>query len=142
MLITRTRVLVLILCTASTLGMSACGDGGGTDLDLPAGVTLSADAKAGQALAQKVGCAACHSVDGSDGVGPSFAGVWGSEVELEDGGPVIFDRDYLIESVREPSAKRAKGAKGQMPEFGESRISDDELIQVEAYLQALAGAGS
>lgn len=135
----RRCLVVSLVGMVSALGV-ACGDGGGSDLDLPAGITLSADARAGQDLAQRVGCASCHSADGSDGVGPSFAGLWGAEVELEGGKTVTFDRAYFVESVRDPSAKRPVGVSGQMPEFGEERVSDAELGKIRAYLEALAKA--
>ena len=41
---------------------------------------------AGRRIMQNIGCFACHSVDGSKLIGPSFAGLWGSERTVVTGG--------------------------------------------------------
>jgi hypothetical protein len=60
------------------------------------------------------GCAACHSVDGSPGVGPTLRNLYGSERLLTDGTTVIADADYLIESIIDPGAKIVEGYTNQM----------------------------
>ena len=47
------------------------------------------------------GCSACHSVDGSAGVGPSVKGIWGKEEKLADGATVRVDENYIRESIAE-----------------------------------------
>src|SRR4051812_23339469 len=49
------------------------------------------------------GCVACHSVDGSPRVGPSFQGRWGTEVLLVGGAKVKMDEAYVRESLRNPA---------------------------------------
>ena len=59
----------------------------------------------GQALVQANGCAACHSIDGSKGIGPTWFDVAGSQVPLADGSIVTADDAYLMESIHQPQAK-------------------------------------
>ncbi|MCC6240172.1 MAG: cytochrome c [Phycisphaerales bacterium] len=90
----------------------------------------------GRALFQARGCNACHTVDGSAGIGPSMAGFWGRQRQLADGGQVTGDEAYFIESVRDPQAKVAAGFRPAMPEFGNS-ITDNDLAAIMAYVRTL-----
>jgi cytochrome c oxidase subunit 2 len=92
----------------------------------------------GAALADSAGCTACHSNDGSDGVGPTWAGLAGTERPLEDGSSVLADSAYLLESIVDPNAKIAAGYAAElMPQnYGES-LSDAELSALVVYLESL-----
>ena len=80
-------------------------------------VGLAGDVEAGKALASQ--CLSCHSVDGSAMVGPTWKGLYGEEVELDDGTTVIADDAYLAESITDPGAKIVKGfPAGAMPPYG------------------------
>lgn len=80
-------------------------------------------------------CAACHTTDGSTGVGPTWQGLWMSEVTLADGSTVTADEEYITESIREPNAKVHEGFnEGIMPAFD---LSDEEISQVIAFMQTL-----
>jgi cytochrome c oxidase subunit 2 len=59
--------------------------------------------------AGKGACLACHSLDGSPRVGPTWKGLWGSEREMADGTKVTADENYILESIYEPEAKKVKG---------------------------------
>ena len=98
---------------------------------------LSASIERGRELTVELGCAACHSPDGTSRIGPSWAGSWGSDVELDDGTTVEFDAAYVTRSVRDPTAQRRAGSWIQMPPFGPARVSDDDLTAIAAYLQDL-----
>ncbi|HAV76757.1 MAG TPA: cytochrome c oxidase subunit II, partial [Anaerolineae bacterium] len=63
----------------------------------------------GQALVAANGCAACHSINGAAGIGPTWFGLAGSEVELSGGATVIADDAFLAESILEPQAKIVAG---------------------------------
>jgi mono/diheme cytochrome c family protein len=63
----------------------------------------------GEMLYQADGCAACHSLTGSAGVGTSFKGLSGSRVALDDGRAVTADDAYLEQSISSPDAKIVKG---------------------------------
>ncbi len=100
------------------------GDGAGA---------MVGDPEAGRAIWQAQ-CMACHTIDGSTGTGPTWQGLWMSEVPLEDGTTVVADEDYITESITDPSAKVHEGFAPIMPEFD---LSDDEIADVIAFIQTL-----
>lgn len=87
----------------------------------------------GQQLAQALGCLACHSLDGSQGVGPSWQGLYGKMETLEDGSRVKVDEPYVRESVLKPAAKVVKGYSPVMPVF---TPSDKELDALVAFIKS------
>jgi cytochrome c oxidase subunit 2 len=89
----------------------------------------------GQLLVTQNGCAACHSIDGSAGIGPTWFGLFGSEVELTDGTAVIADEAFITESIREPQAKIVKGFESQ--QMVQYTFSDEELAALVAYIKTL-----
>ncbi|MEO7802945.1 MAG: cytochrome c [Actinomycetota bacterium] len=95
--------------------------------------------EAGQSLASDKGCASCHSVDGSKGVGPTWKGLYLTNVELEGAGPVLADRAYLRESMLQPSAKTVAGFKHGLMEqlIPANSLSDDEVKALIAYIESL-----
>ena len=63
----------------------------------------------GERLWSSYGCAGCHSLDGSPGVGPTVKGLAGGGRKLEDGTTVTADEAYLAESITEPDARAVEG---------------------------------
>ncbi|MEP6895128.1 MAG: cytochrome c oxidase subunit II [Chloroflexota bacterium] len=88
----------------------------------------------GEALVGSNGCAACHSINGSVGVGPTWLGLAGSKVDLEDGTTVPADDAYLAESIKDPKAKVVKGFAPVMPVFP---FTDEEIANLVAYIKTL-----
>lgn len=126
----------LVLSGLATLGvltvvLGACSDGG--DGAAPT-VELSAAGELGRQIATEQGCMSCHREEGDGGVGPSWAGLAGSEVELDDGSVVLADEEYLTRSIVEPNAQIVKGYRGVMPERS---LDPDEVAAIVAYLQEL-----
>ena len=93
----------------------------------------SGDAAAGEQVWQAQ-CMACHSIDGAEGLGPTWQGLWMSEVPLEDGSTVTADEAYITESIREPNARIHEGFMPAMPDFD---LSDDEVANIIAFIQTL-----
>lgn len=115
-------------------GSSDSGTGGGGGAAAP---ELSAEAAKGQDLADQNGCITCHSVDGSDGTGPTWQGLAGTEVTLDDGSTVTADDAYLQQSMTDPSAQIVEGFTAvAMPQFDISSADVDALV---AYIDALGG---
>jgi len=117
----------------STGGPPAGGGAGGAD---PALV------EKGQQLATQFGCAACHSVTGAAGVGPTWKGLAGSQRELDNGQKVTADDNYLQESILQPDAKIVKGfPKGIMAgavATAEPQLQQpDNLTALLAYIKSL-----
>lgn len=90
----------------------------------------------GQALASELGCLACHTVDGRDATGPTWLGLFGSEIALESGETVIADEDYIRESILQPAAKIHAGFPNAMPPY-EGRITDDQISAIIAFIATL-----
>jgi cytochrome c oxidase subunit 2 len=92
----------------------------------------------GKTFVEANGCASCHSADGSRLVGPSFKGLYGSEVELVDGTKVSADASYLQKSILEPNAQIVKGyAPNVMPgDFGYV-LTADQVNDIIEYVKTL-----
>ena len=89
----------------------------------------------GQLLVAANGCAACHSINGAQGIGPTWFGLFGSEVELTDGTAVIADEAYITESIKAPQAKIVAGFENQlMPTYG---FTDEQIADIVAYIKTL-----
>ena len=67
------------------------------------------NAAKGKSLFASLGCASCHSIDGSSGVGPTMKGLFGSKVDLTSGKTVTADDAYLLEAIEDPDAEIVKG---------------------------------
>ena len=91
----------------------------------------------GKKVTAAKGCLACHSVDGTPRVGPSFKGLWGREEKLADGTSVRVDENYLRESVLKPGAKVVAGFANVMPPVP---LEEREMQAFIAYLQTLGNA--
>jgi mono/diheme cytochrome c family protein len=108
----------------------------------PAGTVASeADLVArGEELWSSTGCAGCHSVDGSEGVGPTMEGLAGSTVTLDDGSTVTADDAYLERSITDPDAQISEGFQsGVMSGAVASQKFDtrpDDVAALVAYVQA------
>ena len=97
-------------------------------------------AAAGQQLFQTLGCASCHGTNGEGERGPALTGAFGKETELQSGGKVIADEAYVRESIINPQAKLVKGFGPIMPTF-QGQISEDQLVQLVAYIKSLSAGG-
>jgi cytochrome c oxidase subunit II len=93
--------------------------------------------EAGEKLYSQRGCRQCHSVDGSPMVGPSFKGIFGHPVALQDGRQVMVDENYVRESILDPQAKVVAGYQPVMPTF-RGRLTDKEITALIEYLKTLA----
>jgi len=94
------------------------------------------DAGRGEKLYNEAGCKACHSLDGSQGVGPTWKGLWGSQVLLADGSSVLADEGYIIESIREPSAKVHQGfSPNAMPSF--AYLKDGQIADLIEFIKTV-----
>lgn len=82
-------------------------------------------------------CIACHSVDGSPRIGPSFKGLYGKTEQFEDGGSASVDDNYIRESILDPQKHVVKGYSAvKMTSFA-GQLSDEELNGLIAYIKSL-----
>jgi cytochrome c oxidase subunit 2 len=88
-------------------------------------------------LVANKGCAGCHTIDGSKLVGPTWRGLFGSQVKLADGSTVTADEAYLTESIQNPSAKIVAGFQdGVMPSF-KDRLTEKQIMDIVSYIETL-----
>jgi cytochrome c oxidase subunit 2 len=93
------------------------------------------NAERGEILADQNGCFACHSVDGSVIVGPTWLNLFGSEVELSDGSTVIADEGFIEESILEPNATIVQGyPENAMPQYV---FSAEEVADLIEFIKSL-----
>lgn len=106
--------------------------------EVAAAANVPPELKAGADLFSKNGCVACHATQGTQTlVGPSLAGLSDRAGQRKPG---MSAEDYIIESIRNPSAFIVPGFPGPpspMPPFGPQQISDQDLQQLIAYLMSL-----
>lgn len=92
----------------------------------------------GAALARAKGCIACHSLDGSRGVGPSFKGLYQSSLTVLVNGTrqtVVADDAYLMESIRLPNARIVEGYQPIMPAFPD--LQAEEMAALVEYIKGI-----
>ena len=94
----------------------------------------------GELLYRAKGCNACHSVDGSAGTGPSWQGLYGSEVAIAGGPSVEADVNYLRESILVPQAKIHEGYPNQMQSY-QGLLNGKELFALISYIKSLSNEG-
>jgi cytochrome c oxidase subunit 2 len=122
------HVRAVLVAAPLLVGAIACGADGG-DVS-----NLSAEAAEGRRIANSRGCAGCHGSDGAGGVGPPFVGLYGSEVELEDGSVATADDDYLFRAISDPGAELVAGYSARMPD---NDLSDDDIRSIITYIREL-----
>ena len=88
----------------------------------------------GEQIALQSGCTSCHNIDGTDFIGPAWAGSLGSEIELTDGSTTMVDEAYLSRAIADPSAEIRAGYDVPMPS---NDLSDEEIAAVVAYIVEL-----
>jgi cytochrome c oxidase subunit II len=89
----------------------------------------------GQALVAANGCAACHSINGSPGIGPTWFGLVARQETLTDGSTVVADDAYIHESIKAPQAKIVAGFENQlMPAYD---FTDEQIADIIAYIKTL-----
>jgi cytochrome c oxidase subunit 2 len=93
----------------------------------------------GEQLSKSKGCVACHSVDGSKLIGPSYKGLYGSKQVVVSGGAeheVTVDDAYIKKSMLQPTADVVKGFQPLMPSQ-QGLVSDGEIKALTAYIKSL-----
>jgi cytochrome c oxidase subunit II len=94
---------------------------------------------AGGRLFQQLGCSGCHSQN-SIARAPLLDGVYGKPVPLQSGQVVLADESYIRDSILLPQKDVVAGYAPVMPPF-QGRISEEELMQIIAYIRFLGEEG-
>ena len=117
--------------TAPSDGSPAASPEESSPVALPEG-----NADNGKSLATSMGCVACHSIDGSKMTGPTWKGLYGHEVKLDDGSTVTADETYLHDAIMNPNKQVVDGYSPIMPDFS-SQLDDQKVADIIAYIQSL-----
>lgn len=103
--------------------------------DSPTPIPATGDVVQGWRLARA--CLGCHSLDGSTEFGPTWEGLYGSNVPLQDGSTVRADDAYLAESIRDPGAKIRAGFPPTMPD--DPTLTDQDVADLIAVIRHFGG---
>ncbi len=92
----------------------------------------------GKRLVENNGCFGCHSVDGSPSVGPTWAGIFGSEKVLIDGTVKVVNDEYLLTAIVNPNLEVPEGfPAGVMPSNYADLFSEEEIQNMVNFIQSL-----
>ncbi|MGN6370256.1 MAG: cytochrome c oxidase subunit II transmembrane domain-containing protein [Phycisphaerae bacterium] len=113
--------------------------------------------KIGEKLYHQAGCATCHSVDGSKIIGPTWKGLWKSDVKFSasnEAGYSLSPSDpdqkwelYIHESILHPDYKIVDGYNNVMPSFaaqfdGPAGSAKHELLRaLTDYIKSIGNTG-
>lgn len=95
---------------------------------------------AGRLLYEQKGCLACHSIDGTKIVGPSFKGIYGEEVTVVVDGKektIKVDDEYIKRSMLDPNAEIVKGFQPNMMVSYKGQIDDKGLQDIADFIKSL-----
>ncbi len=95
--------------------------------------------EAGRVLFENLRCATCHAADSAQR-GPDLAGRFGKDVRLEGGETVLFDENYVRESILDPKRALSAGFTPQMPTYA-GQVTEAQIQQLVAYLKSLSPEG-
>jgi cytochrome c oxidase subunit 2 len=92
----------------------------------------------GEKWAVNNGCLGCHSIDGKDGVGPTWKGLFGSEVEWMDGKKYKVDENYIKSAILRPQLQMRKGYNPNlMPQTYGTLLTSEQIDDLIAYIISL-----
>lgn len=83
------------------------------------------------------GCNACHSLDGTPGVGPTWLGLYGNEQRFTDGSSTVADDNYIYNSIRNPADKIVEGFQNLMPVNVAVDMTDEQINDVIRFIESL-----
>jgi cytochrome c oxidase subunit 2 len=91
----------------------------------------------GDELIQEKGCLACHSLDGSAKIGPTFKGLFNRKVIVVTAGKertITVDEEYIMRSIKDPAADMVKGFPPIMPAIP---MTDEEMRALVDHIKTL-----
>lgn len=93
----------------------------------------------GRRIAEQRGCLTCHTTDGAPNVGPTWKGLLGAPVALDNGNRFPRDSAYLKRAIVEPDVEIVAGySKGVMSGAMPGRpLSETEVEALVRYLESL-----
>lgn len=96
----------------------------------------------GYLLIRNNGCIACHSIDGTKLVGPTFLNLYGKERTVTEDKiqkTIIADDEYIKRSVFEPNTDIVSGYNKGLMQSYKNVIKESDIPVIIDYLKTLAG---
>jgi cytochrome c oxidase subunit 2 len=90
----------------------------------------------GRRLASEYGCFGCHTVDGTQHIGPTWRDLYGKTERLEGGKTVRVDEAYITRSMMDPRADVVAGYQPVMPTF-QGRLPAPEVAAIVEFIKSL-----
>jgi cytochrome c oxidase subunit 2 len=90
----------------------------------------------GRTLSAEHGCFRCHTVDGTEHIGPTWLDLYRKTQRLEGGGTVVADEAYLTESMMDPGARIVAGYKNVMPVY-QGVVPGPEIAAILEFIKSL-----
>jgi cytochrome c oxidase subunit 2 len=107
------------------------------DEDPTKGEGVGTMAAQGERVALEKGCGRCHTVDGTNHLGPTWKNLYRSEVKLVSGATVLADEAYLTRSMMDPLADVVLGYAPMMPSY-QGQLSPGEAAALVEYIKWLS----
>lgn len=83
-------------------------------------------------------CSACHSIDGTAMIGPTFKNLYGREAQMAgESEPITADADYIRESILYPNERIVRGYQAQMPSYL-GRLREAEILALTEWIKTLS----
>ncbi len=99
----------------------------------------------GLKLLRGTGCLACHSLEGAKLVGPSFAGLYGSQRTVNEGDTqktVTADEAYITSSIYDPNLEIVEGYARNLMQSYRELLTTEQIAVMTEYLKTLSKDGS
>ena len=99
-----------------------------------------ANTNLGHKVLEKNGCIACHSIDGTKSVGPTFKGLYNSSIEVMTNGTahkIVADSVYMKSSILDPNKDVVTGYPQGLMKSYKGIISDKDIQLINEYLKTL-----
>jgi cytochrome c oxidase subunit 2 len=90
----------------------------------------------GKRIAMSQGCLKCHSVDGSQHIGPTWLDLYMRHETLDNGQTIVADEAYLTDSMIDPRGKIVRGFKPVMPTF-KGKLAAPEAAALVEFIKSL-----
>jgi cytochrome c oxidase subunit 2 len=94
----------------------------------------------GQGLMKIQGCFACHSIDGTKIVGPTYFNLFGSDVTVVVDGKEVnmkANDEYLRQCINDPNVHVVKGFQKGLMQSYKNILSPDDITKIIEYIKTL-----
>lgn len=92
----------------------------------------------GQKLYAKLGCAQCHSVDGTRITGPSWKDLYGSTQKFTDGSTAVVNEEFIHGFLPAPTARIPVGDPPYPPAMPPFPIPTEQMDNIAAYMKTIS----